>query len=137
VTLAMVGAVEAAKQTLAILRDGKSPARARAEYSRFVVGSTSIFWRLIRSYYRHSFRELFLNGTGPLNVHNAIISVLAGHVFPRPPWCLRWRLRLFELCVWLNQYLPLVPRHENFSLMAKRPEAVEPSVASTPQATAS
>jgi hypothetical protein len=116
--------VQAANQTLAVLREGKSPRRARAEYSKFVTGSTSIFWRLIRGYYQHSFRELFLNGTGPLQVHSAIISVLAGNVFPKPPWCLRWRLRFFELCVWLNKFLPLVPRRANFSLVAQAPEQV-------------
>jgi flavin-dependent dehydrogenase len=124
VTLAMAGAVKAANQTLAVLREGKSPQRARAEYSKFVTGSTSIFWRLIRGYYQHSFRELFLNGTGPLQVHGAIISVLAGNVFPKPPWCLRWRLWFFELCVWLNKFLPLVPRRANFSLVAQAPEEV-------------
>jgi hypothetical protein len=76
---------------------------------------------LIRQFYRHSFRELFLNGTGPVQMHKAVISVLAGQVFPRPVWCLRWRLRLFELCVRLNQYLPLVPRRRRFSLLATQP----------------
>jgi len=54
-------------------------------------------------------------------MHKAVISVLAGQVFPRPAWCLRWRLRLFELCVRLNQYLPLVPRRRRFSLLATQP----------------
>ena len=40
-----------------------------------------------------------MNGRGPLHVHNAIISILAGEVFPRPSWSLRWRMRFFELCV--------------------------------------
>src|SRR4030095_16878806 len=109
VTLAMMGATQAAKHTAALLRGETSPARARNEYIRFVTGSTGVFWGLIRNYYTHSFRELFLNGTGPLNVHGAIISLLAGHVFPRPPWSLRWRMWFFELCMHANKYLPLVP----------------------------
>src|SRR5262249_10518289 len=91
VTLAMIGATQAPKPAAALLRNQAAPARPQAEHIRFVTGSTSIFWRLIRNYYTHSFRELFLNGTGPMNVHGAIISILAGHVFPRPPWALRWR----------------------------------------------
>src|SRR6478735_5262471 len=95
VTLAMKGAQQAARHTAAILRNEISPAVAQRQYTKFVTGSTSVFWRLIRNYYNHSFRELFLNGTGPHDVHRAVISILAGHVFPRPPFKLRWRLSLF------------------------------------------
>ncbi len=99
VTLAMMSATQAARHAIAILKENKSPTAARSEYIRFVEGSTGVFWRLIRSYYTHSFRELFMNGRGPLHVHNAIISLLAGQVFPRPCFALRWRLWFFELCV--------------------------------------
>jgi 2-polyprenyl-6-methoxyphenol hydroxylase-like FAD-dependent oxidoreductase len=121
VTLAMLSAVEAARHTIAIIRDRRNPAAARRQYIRYIDGGSKPLWRLIRQFYRHSFRELFLNGTGPMQVHKAVISVLAGQVFPRPAWCLRWRLRLFELCVRLNQYLPLVPRRRRFSLLATEP----------------
>jgi flavin-dependent dehydrogenase len=117
VTLAMKSAQQAAKQTAALLRGQTMPGRARSEYIEFVTGSTSIFWRLIRNYYHHSFRELFLNGTGPLNVHGAVISVLAGHVFPRPAFKLRWRMGLFYLCMHVNRFFPLVPRRPRFSLL--------------------
>jgi len=117
VTLAMVGAVQAAKHAAAILRNETTPAAARRQYCRFVAGSTSVFWGLIRSYYNHSFRELFMNGTGPLQVHNAIISVLAGHVFPRPPFKLRWRLWLFHACVQVQKLIAIVPRRAPFSLV--------------------
>jgi flavin-dependent dehydrogenase len=121
VTLAMLSAVEAARHTIAMIRDGRNPAAARRQYIRYIDGGSRPLWRLIRQFYRHSFRELFLNGTGPIQMHKAVISVLAGQVFPRPAWCLRWRLRLFDLCVWLNQYLPLVPRRKRFSLLATEP----------------
>jgi flavin-dependent dehydrogenase len=122
VTLAMMGATEAAGHVIAILAGRRTPAQARRRYIRFVERSTSIFWRMIRGYYNHSFRELFLNGTGPLQVHGAVISVLAGHVFPEPCWALRWRLKFFWWCVWLNQYWPLVPRVAKFSLLASPSE---------------
>ena len=122
VTLAMKSAQQAAKQTAALIRGQTMPGRARQEYIDFVTGSTRIFWRLIRNYYQHSFRELFLNGTGPANVHGAVISVLAGHVFPKPPFALRWRMWLFELCMQANKFLPLVPRRKPFSLLSAQPQ---------------
>jgi flavin-dependent dehydrogenase len=121
VTLAMLSAVEAAGHTIGMIRDRRKPAAARRQYIRYIDGGSKPLWRLIRQFYRHSFRELFLNGTGPIQMHKAVISVLAGQVFPRPAWCLRWRLRLFELCVRLNEYLPLVPRRKRFSLLATEP----------------
>lgn len=117
VTLAMVSAREAANQVQMILRNERSPAAARRKYIRFITGSTNVFWQLIRSYYTHSFRELFLHGQGPLNVRGAVNSVLAGHVFPRPPFCLRWRLHFFNLCMFVNKFIPLVPRRKAFSLL--------------------
>jgi flavin-dependent dehydrogenase len=128
VTLAMIGGTQAAKETIAMLKDGKSPAKAQRDYAKFVEDSTSIFWKMIRGYYNHSFRELFMNGTGPHKVHNAVISVLAGQVYPKPIWALRWRLRYFHFLVWLNQYLPLVPRRKHCSLLAETPvERASPS----------
>jgi hypothetical protein len=40
-------------------------------------------------------------------------------VFPKPVWKLRWRLRMFELCVIVNKYFELVPRRKEFSLLAQ------------------
>lgn len=134
VTLAMKGAQQAARHTAALLRNETTMEKARREYIDFVEGSTSVFWRLIRNYYNHSFRELFLNGTGPHDVHRAVISILAGHVFPRPPFALRWRLALFFLFMRVNQYVPLVPRRNRFSLLDQEPQElpqiVSPAAAS-------
>lgn len=121
VCLGMMSAAQAAGHVAALLR-GEVKGRQdlevlRRRYIRYVEGSTSVFFRFVRRYYQHSFRELFLNGTGPLDVHRAVISVLAGHVFPRPAWPLRWRVRLFEGFVALNRLVPLVPRRKSFSLL--------------------
>ena len=51
----------------------------------------------------------------------AIISILAGQVFPQRPWSLRWRHRLFDLCVWLQQYRELSPHRPPFRLAAEPP----------------
>jgi flavin-dependent dehydrogenase len=118
VCLGMMTGARAAEGILAILRQGVRPQRIRRDYIRYVEESSGPFFRLVELYYQHSFRELFLNGEGPLQVHRAVLSILAGNVFPRPPFALRWRLRLFELFVRLNRRLPLVPRRERFSLLA-------------------
>lgn len=132
VTLAMMSAVEAARHTLQILRGQASPAAARRDYIRYIDAGSRPLWRLIRRFYQHSFRELFLNGTGPLQVHRAVISILAGQVFPRPRWCLRWRLRLFELFISLNKRLPLVPRRRRFSVLANEPVASPATLPAAP-----
>jgi flavin-dependent dehydrogenase len=124
VSLAMKAAVEAAKHAVAMLADGRDPRAEGRKYARFVQGSTAVFWRLIRTYYQHSFRELLLNGVGPVQMHKAVISILAGHVFPRPPWCLRWRLWLFYQCVRLNKVYALVPRRREFSLVSAEAQPV-------------
>jgi flavin-dependent dehydrogenase len=124
VTLAMMGAQEAARHVVEIFRHGKRAAAARREYARFVEESGSPFWKLNRDYYRHSFRELFMNGVGPLQVHGAIISILAGQVFPRPVWALRWRLWFYQLCVRAQPYVALVPRRPEFSLMSEAPAPI-------------
>src|SRR5260370_37349730 len=81
----MMGAVEAARGTAALLRRGVSPRGVSRRYNRFVEASSTPFFRMVRGYYDRSFRELFLNGTGPLKVHNATLSVLAGAGLPHPP----------------------------------------------------
>lgn len=124
VTLAMMSGQEAAYRVIGILQNRENPAIARRAYCRFIAGSTGIFWRLIRDFYRHSFRELFMNGRGPLKVHNAVISALAGSVFPKAVWALRWRLWFYALCVRMQQYFPLVPRRAEFSLLDEMSVAI-------------
>ncbi|MDB5333847.1 MAG: hypothetical protein JWP03_4998, partial [Phycisphaerales bacterium] len=132
VTLGMMAGREAATQVIAILKDAKAPQKARRDYVRFIDNSTGVFFKLIRNYYHHSFRELFLNGTGPMQVHSAVLSVLAGQVFPSVPWFLRWRLWLFYACCRLNRTFKLVPRRAHFSLMS-HPPAQPPAGAAASQ----
>lgn len=124
VCLAMVAGRQAAGEVVDLLAGRARPAAARRRYIRLVEGSTRVFFRLIRQYYDHSFRELFLNGRGPAQVHRAILSVLAGHVFPKPPFCLRWRLRLFEFFLAVNRFRQIVPARNRFSLLAAAPSPV-------------
>ena len=119
VCLAMMSGVQAAAAIGELVR-GATEARRQAirkKYCAYVDGSSSVFFWLVNNYYNHSFRELFLNGKGPCNVHGAVIGILAGYVFPRPSFALRWRLKLFEWCMRINAHVPLVPRRRRFSLL--------------------
>ena len=116
VTLAMMTGHEAAKHTAAILRGTRKPKSAWRDYTRFFKTSTGVFFKLIRGYYRHSFRELILAQGGPFKVRPAVISVLAGQVFPKPKWALRWRLAMFHGFVKLQAHYPCVPRHARWSM---------------------
>jgi hypothetical protein len=117
ITVAVEAAIDSAKQVDDILAGRISPARARKKYISQLEECTSILFHLIRQYYDHSFRELFLMGTGPLQLHRAMIGVLAGYVFPRPAWKSRWRLKVFDLLVKLNRKKQLVPRRRRFSVL--------------------
>jgi flavin-dependent dehydrogenase len=128
-TLAMMSACEATRCLVPLLKGTLAPAAAQRRYMNYVRGSTKTYFRLIRTYYQHSFRELFMNGTGPMKVHNAVISVLAGEVFPSPPWNLRWRLWLFYFFVWLNKHVPTVPRRPAHSVLEATPVAWTPLAA--------
>ena len=91
------------------------------------------FLRLVDLFYDHSFRELFLDGSGPFSVHKAAISVLGGFVFPKPRWSLRWRIYLLHLFARIQRFVSLVDRRESFSLRQVQPpvaRSVEPAVAS-------
>jgi flavin-dependent dehydrogenase len=109
-------AIEASRLVDGILAGRVSPQRARQEYCRKIEQCTDTLFKLIGNYYDHSFRELFLQGVGPLAVHKAVIGVLAGNVFPRPPFKVRWRLRFFELLVNFNRRRQMVPRRRHFAL---------------------
>lgn len=116
--LGMEGARRAAAAIHDLLAGRVQPAKARRQYCRFVQSGTSTFYRIIRAFYRPSFRDLFLDGQGPVNMHRAVVAVLAGQVFPKPAWAVRWRMNLFYLCVWLQRRLPLTDKKKGYSLLS-------------------
>ena len=119
VCMGMMSGAEAGRAIAAAVREGKEPEALRRRYIRMVEQSSSMFFRLVDLYYDHSFRELFLTGQGPLQVHRAAMSILAGNVFPRPAFGLRWRFALLNFFVWVHRWFPLTPRRERFSLFAE------------------
>lgn len=129
VCLGMMAAKLAAESVERLVRGTGDANRLRREYIRYLKSSSAPFFRLIDLYYQHSFRELFLNGDGPLRIPGAIISILAGHSFPRPTFGLRWRLKLFEFFIFLNRTFPVAPHLEPYSLLAEENGALpEPEV---------
>lgn len=135
VCLGMMSGARAGEGIAAILRQGSDPDRVRRDYIRYLEEGTAPFFRLVEGYYDHSFRELFLEGQGPFQVHRAVLAVLAGNVFPRPPLALRWRLRFFHFLVRWHRRFPLSPRKEPFSLLAAPVEATGLEGESEPLAT--
>ncbi|CAG0990602.1 tetracycline 7-halogenase / FADH2 O2-dependent halogenase [Phycisphaerales bacterium] len=138
VCMGMMSAIRAADALAASLRDPSRSLLLRAEYSRYVRSSSSTFFGLVRNFYRHGFREMFLNGTGPLHVHKAVLSALAGHVFPRPVFSIRWRLALFRALQRIHEHTLLVPGRDAYSLLesksiprqrAHAPEGIAPVAA--------
>lgn len=129
VCLAMISGAEAARRLAAVLRDGADPHRARRAYDRWLARSSAPFFRLVESYYDHPFRELLISGEGPLGVHRAVLSVLAGAVFPRLPWAVRWRMRLLYALAALHRRVPLAPRRRAYRLDEMTPEPLAGLVA--------
>ena len=110
------GAISAVNFVDRILKNKIKPANARAIYTRQIEDCTDVLFKLIEQYYDHSFRELFMQGKGPLSVHKALIGLLAGNVFPRPPLKIRWRSRFFDFLIELNRKRQIVPRRRRFFL---------------------
>jgi len=131
VCLGMMSGAEAGRAIVAMVQKGEAPDPLRRRYIRFIQQSSGAFFRLVDWYYDHSFRELFLNGEGPLQVHRAAMSILSGNVFPRPTFALRWRFQLLGFFTWINRFVPLVPRRERFSLRAEPAPEFSPEEIST------
>lgn len=124
ICLAMVGAAEAAATVRGLL-DGGDADRLRAGYAALVERSTAVFFRLVRRFYQPAFRDLMMEGEGPLGVHRALFSVLAGHVFPRPPLALRWRLAMMEALTELQARFAFVARRPRVFLYRPAEAAAE------------
>jgi flavin-dependent dehydrogenase len=122
VCLAMMGAAETARQIAAVLSEGRDPRRARRAYERYLRRTTAPFFRLVRSYYRHPFRELVISGGGPFGVDRAALSLLAGAVFPRLPAAVRWRMVLLYVLLAVHERIPLAPRRRAYTLAEMAPE---------------
>lgn len=112
VCLGMRGGVEAARSVARLVRGDGRVSQERRRYIAFVESSSTTFFRLVRAYYDPAFRDLFMHGRGPFEIHRAVIGLLAGYVFPRPSFRVRWRVVLFLLLMRLHRRFPIVPRRD-------------------------
>jgi flavin-dependent dehydrogenase len=117
VCLGMGSAIEAARVVERLARGQMTPAAARRTYARTIHRGTAPFFRLVQLYYKPAFRDLLLAGSGPFEMHRAVISILAGHLFPRTSFDLRWRLWAFRGFVALQRLMPVAQRRQIFSLL--------------------
>jgi flavin-dependent dehydrogenase len=121
VCLGMGTALEAVRVIARLERGEIGPAAARRIYARTVRRGTAPFFRLVRLYYEPAFRDLLFSASGPLQVHRAVLSILAGHVFPRASFDLRWRLWFFRALVACQRVVAVAPRRPAFSLLDGAP----------------
>lgn len=125
--LGMMGAMAAAGGIGRIFRGERTPEQVRQAYIKRVTAGSSTFFKLIQQYYDPSFRDMFLHGTGPLEVHRAVLTLVVGHVVPRLCFAARWRMVAFDLMLWVHRRIALVPRRKRFSLLAGLEEAAAES----------
>ena len=127
VFLGLEGALDVAERLDRVLKGSLNPAKARAGYNAFVKRATRHFFKLIQAFYDPAFRDLFLDGTGPLGMHRAAITLLAGHVLPKPPLAVRWRMAVFYACVAAQRRFSLVkPKAGHALLTATAAPAAKP-----------
>ena len=116
VCLGMRNGEDAADSIAEIIQAQANPRRVRRRYIRRSIASSTPMFKLVRMFYRHQFRELFICGKGPLSLHSAVLEILRGNVFPRPRFGVRWRLKLFIFFCWLQRYATVTPKLEKFWL---------------------
>jgi flavin-dependent dehydrogenase len=117
VGLGMMGARAASSSVLAMLKEGAAPAAVRRRYDAWVARHTGAFFRLIRLFYDHAFREVMITGRGPLDVHRALVTLLAGEVYPRIAPAVQWRFALLRGMIETHRRWSLVPKRRGHSLL--------------------
>jgi flavin-dependent dehydrogenase len=107
VYMAMSSAKVAAEAVDQAFRKNDFTARRFRGYERIQRRQLSVYFRLIRAYYRPEFREILLQPSNRLRLQDTVVSVLAGCT--QQSIGMRLRLHLFYLIGYLNRYLRLSP----------------------------
>ncbi|MEM6550593.1 MAG: NAD(P)/FAD-dependent oxidoreductase [Planctomycetota bacterium] len=94
VRLAIASALDAAHAADQVLSND-NPQRAKQHFLERGAARRGLMLHYINLFYSHPFRELLLQGKGPLGVHRALIAVLSGR-FDDIPLSMRWRLKLLD-----------------------------------------
>lgn len=117
-TLGMLGGRQAGLLLSEVLDGRRSARSAAARHHRWLARHRRTFLRLIGSFYDHAFRELVIEGEGPLDTHRALITMLAGGVFPTVPFRVKWRWEMLQAMTALHRRIPIVGRRRPHSMLA-------------------
>ena len=79
-----------------------------AAYARDVNRQMNRYLRFVTSWYTDEFVDVFTAANPPLQIPQAVNSVLGGNIHPR--FGVWWRLQLFYLVLWIQKRHALVPR---------------------------
>jgi FADH2-dependent halogenase len=108
VMLAMSSGREGARVVDGALRSGSAMTPAMRSYEKRTWKNVRLYWEFIENFYKLHFAQIFFQPVNKYRMVCAINSVLAGRT--ELPFSVRWRLRVFFLLAWLNQYMPVAER---------------------------
>lgn len=117
-TLGMLGGRHAAGLLGEVLGGRMSTRKAMRSHQRWISRHRRTFLRLIGSFYDHAFRELIIEGHGPLGTHKALITLLGGGVFPKVPFKVRWRWEVLEGITEYHRRFPIVGKRRPHSILS-------------------
>ena len=93
----------------ALRRPALGPLRF-ASYARGLNRLMDRYLRFVEAWYTREFVDVFTTPRPPLQIPQAVNSVLGGNIHPR--FGVWWRLQLFYLVLWIQKRHPIVPRLE-------------------------
>jgi flavin-dependent dehydrogenase len=108
VAIALESGLEGAKAVAEGLAAGDLSSRRFARFSRRQRQRYLSFRRFVFGFYTREFRDLFFNENPPARMFRSLVTVFAGYW--RPTFVTRLWVILFFLLVWLQRYVPIVPR---------------------------
>lgn len=117
VSLGLEGGVQAARSIIEVARGDLRPRAATDRHHARIARLRRGFLGLIRNFYDHSFRELIVSGEGPMQVHRAVVNMLAGEIFSGVPFQIRWRWELMKWFREINRFHPLNERIRPHSVL--------------------
>ena len=82
-----------------------------ASYARDLNRQMDRYLRFVTSWYTDEFVDVFTAANPPLQIPQAVNSVLGGNIHPN--FGVRWRLQLFYLVLWIQKRHTIVPRLED------------------------
>jgi len=110
VFLALHSAEQAAETIEFALRHPLSGRLRFGSYARGLNRLMDSYLRFVTAWYTNEFMDVFTTPKPPLQIPQAVNSVLGGNI--HPSFRVWWRLQLFYLVLWLQKRHPILPRLE-------------------------